>query len=86
MAFAHEFGENVRGRALFAVHAHEKRENVREVAFLGKMAHEFGENVRERRLKGRVTSKMGGFVVGREVGSGAGGMIFRANRLDIKNF
>lgn len=56
------------------------------MAFLGKMAHEFGENVRERRLKGRVTSKMGGFVVGREVGNGAGGMIFRANRLDIKNF
>lgn len=65
MAFAHEFGENVRGRALFAVHAHEKWENVREVAFLGKMAHEFGENVRERRLKGRVKSKKGGFVVGR---------------------
>ena len=65
MAFAHEIGENVREKALFAVHAHEKRENVREVAFLGKMAHEFSENVRERWREGRVKSKMGGFVVGR---------------------
>ena len=39
---AHEFGENVRGRALFAVHAHEFGENVRERRLKGRVKSKMG--------------------------------------------
>lgn len=42
VAFAHEFGENVRGRALFAVHAYEKWENVRGRRLEGQVTGKMG--------------------------------------------
>lgn len=85
MTFAHESEENVREVVILGKMAHEFGRNVRERALFSAHAHEKRENVRERWSKGRMTSKIGGFVVRRGVGRGEG-TIFRANRLDIKNF